>query len=381
MLIGRETSVKVILATEILHRRIIMPTNTLYHTWFLRIKELRPGQRITQVRNFVWLITGIYQSRSVYLSRIAGKVPGSAKLVSTTRRLSRLLANPAIRVREWYAPIAREWLEAQLHHLGEIRLIVDGTKIGFGHQLLIVCIAYRKRSIPIAWTWVKYVKGHSSARKQLALLSYVRGLIPGNEAVFLVGDCEFGSVAVLQQLDQWHWFYVLRQKSDTCIWLHEAEGWKTFASHVQKAGQSLWLGSGCLTSKDIYPVNLLVHWKCGEKEPWCLATNLPDRRMALQFYARRPWIEEMFGDMKKHGFDLEQTMLHHFQKLSRLTLAVVLLYVWLVSIGTRTIRNGLRHLVDRNDRRDLCIFQIGLRFVERRLSNLLPIQVPMCSFR
>jgi hypothetical protein len=63
------------------------------------------------------------------------------------------LANPAIRVREWYEPIARQWLEAQFQHLGEIRLIVDGTKIGFSHQLLIVCLAYRKRAIPIAWMW------------------------------------------------------------------------------------------------------------------------------------------------------------------------------------------------------------------------------------
>ena len=127
-----------------------MPTNTLYHTWFQRIQELRPGQRITQIRNFVWLLVGIYQSRSVCLSRIAGKVPGPAKLLSTTRRLSRLLDNAAIRVREWYEPIARQWLEAQFRNLGEIRLIVDGTKIGFRHQLLIVCLAYRKRSIPIA---------------------------------------------------------------------------------------------------------------------------------------------------------------------------------------------------------------------------------------
>jgi hypothetical protein len=81
----------------------------------------------------------------------------------------------------------------------------------------------------------------------------------------------------------------------------------------------------------------------------------------------------MFGDMKKHGFDLEQTILHHFQKLSRLTLAVALLYVWLVSVGTRTIHNGLRHLVDRHDRRNLCIFQIGLRFIERCLANLLTV--------
>ena len=56
-------------------------------------------------------------------------------------------------------------------------------------------------------------------------------------------------------------------------------------------------------------------------------------------------------------------------RLSRLTLAVALLYVWLISVGTRTIRDGLRHLVDRNDRRDLSIFQIGLRFIERSLTN------------
>lgn len=72
--------------------------------------------------------------------------------------------------------------------------------------------------------------------------------------------------------------------------------------------------------------------------------------MALQYYKRRMCIEEMFGDMKKHGFNLESTMLHTFQRLSRLTLAVTYLYVWLVSVGTRTVHAGLRQLVDRNDR-------------------------------
>lgn len=358
-----------------------MPTNTLYHTWNHRIQELRPGQRVTQVRNFVWLMVGIYQSRSVCLSRIAGKIPSSAKLLSTVRRMSRLLDNPAIRVREWYSPIARQWLEAQFRHLGEIRLIVDGTKIGFGHQLLIVCLTYRKRAIPIAWTWVRHVKGHSPTRQQLALLFYVRTLLPAGAVVFLVGDSEFGSIAVLRQLDRWHWFYVLRQKARTGIWLNEHSGWQTFGSHIHRPGQSIWLNNGYLTAKEVYPVNLLVHWKVGEKEPWCLATNLPDLRMAVKFYGRRMWIEEMFGDMKKHGFNLEKTMLRHFQRLSRLTLAVAILYVWLVSVGTRTIRSGLRHLVDRAERRDLCIFQIGLRFIDRCLINALTFQTTLCSFR
>jgi hypothetical protein len=358
-----------------------MPINHLYHTWMQRICELRPRQRITQVRNFVWLLIGIYQSRSVYLSRIAGKIPGPAKLLSTTRRLSRLLDNAAICVQEWYEPVARQWLETQLRYIGEIRLIVDGTKIGFGHQLLIVCLTYRKRAIPIAWTWVKHVRGHSTASKQLTLLAYVRKLIPARAAVFLVGDCEFGAVAVLRQLDQWHWFYVLRQKTDTGVWLNEKCGWQPFGNYIQDPGQSIWLGRSCLTAKEIYSTNLLVHWKIGEKEPWCLATNLPDRRMTLAYYARRMWIEEMFGDLKKHGFNLECTMLRHYERLSRLTLAVVLLYIWLISIGTRVVRKGLRNLVDRTDRRDLSIFQIGFRFIERCVINALIFHIALCSYR
>jgi hypothetical protein len=357
-----------------------MPINELYHNWMKQICELQPKARVTQIRNFVWLMIGIYESRSVHLSKIAGKIPGQAKLVSITRRMSRFLDNPAIRVREWYQPIAQRWLQAQWCCLGEIRLIVDGTKVGFGHQLLMVSLAYRSRAIPIAWTWVKQVRGHCGAAKQLALLNYVRQLLPVDAVVFLVGDCEFGAVEALEWLDQWKWYYVLRQKSDTCLWFNCQSEWQPFGSFASKAGESHWLGHGYLTSKNIYPTNLLIHWHIAEDDAWCLATNLPDREMTLRYYRRRMWIEEMFGDLKDHGFDLESTMLHDFLRLSRLTLAVACLYVWLISVGTRTIHSGLRHLVDRNDRRDLSIFQIGLRYIQRRLINAFPISIPLCSY-
>ncbi len=357
-----------------------MPTNSLYDTWFSRIRELRPNQRITQLRAFAWLLVGIFQSRSVSLSRIAGKIPGSAKLVSVTRRLSRLLENGSIRVRDWYEPVAQQWLEAQFHNLGEIRLIVDGTKIGFQHQLLMVSLAYRKRAIPIAWTWVKHVKGHSTAEKHLALLANVHKFLPKGAAVFLVGDTEFGPVDVLRQLDRWGWFYALRQKTRTLVWLDEQHSWQKFGSCVQKAGESHWLGAGYLTESEIYPVHLLAHWEKGEDEPWFLATNLPDRSLTLRYYRRRMWIEEMFGDLKKHGFDLESTMLRHEERLSRLTLAVALLYVWSLTTGVKTIQRGLRELVDRKERRDLSIFQIGLRLLERRLLNMLDIRISLCPY-
>ena len=78
-----------------------MPINTLYSTLFQMVCTLRPNNRITQKRNIVWLMVGIYLSHSVNLSRIAGKIPGEAKLLSYTRRLSRLLNNQAIDVRAW----------------------------------------------------------------------------------------------------------------------------------------------------------------------------------------------------------------------------------------------------------------------------------------
>jgi hypothetical protein len=51
----------------------------------------------------------------------------------------------------------------------------------------------------------------------------------------------------------------------------------------------------------------------------------------------------MFGDMKRHGFDLESTMLRHARRLSRLTLAVAMLYLWCMAMGTHGIRVGQRH--------------------------------------
>lgn len=357
-----------------------MPIGKLYRTWKEQIRALRPQQRMTQIRNFAWMMVGIYQSRSVHLSKIAGKVLGNAKLLSTVRRFERFLDNPAIEVRGWYEPIAKQWIAVQWQHLREVRLIVDGTKVGFGHQLLMVSLAYRRRSIPIAWTWVNYVRGHSDAQKQIELLKYVKTLVPKKAVVFLVGDSEFGSIQVMKQLNRWHWYYALRQKSNTGFRVGKSDAWQALGSFVKKSGDRIWLPTGFLTQQHAFPASVLVDWKADEQEPWCLATNLSNPKLVLQAYHRRMWIDEMFGDLKRHGFDLESTMLRTAEHLSRLTLVVAFLFDWLISAGAKIIHRGLRHLVDRKDRRDLCLFQIGWRFIERQLLRLLPFPLSLCTY-
>lgn len=354
-----------------------MPIRELYHTWKKKLTEIRPHERVTRLRNFAWLLSGLYNSKSIYQSKMAAKIPGQVQLLSRTRQFSRLLDNPAVRVREWYHPLASGILQA-IVAVGEVRLIVDGSKVGFGHQLLMVAVAYRKRAIPLVWTWVKGSRGHSSSLKQLALLAYVHSLLPPQAAVLLVGDNEFGAVEVQKQLNKWGWQYVLRQKGQYLVLAFGQRTARRLDSLVSKAGEITWLPKSRFTLRHLWRVNVLAYWKPGEKEPWLLATNLPQPQLVLRAYRRRMWIEEMFGDMKGHGFDLESTHLRHFQRLSRLTLAVVLLYVWLLSFGSRTIKNGQRRLVDRNDRRDYSLFRLGWHMADRKLNNEESLQI---SFR
>jgi hypothetical protein len=357
-----------------------MSVNRLYHSWLERIKQLRPKERITRLRNMAWLISGIFASRSVHLSQVASKMKGAAKLNSQIQRLSRFLDNGVIRVREWYRPIAVGLLERVIATAQEVRLVVDGSKVGFGHQLLMVSLCYRRRALPLVWTWVKGSRGHSSAHRQLALLAYVYSLLPVGVRVLVVGDSEFGANEVLRQLDQWHWHYVLRQQPNWLVQTRPGAGWQPLGTLLSQAGQSLWLPTARLTQKYAYPVTLLAYWQPGEPQPWLLATNLPTVQATLKAYRRRMWIEEMFGDFKRHGFELEATHLHHFLRLSRLTLAVSLLYVYLVAFGSRVIKSGLRHLVDRSDRRDFSIFRIGCNMLERYLANALPFHISLLPY-
>jgi hypothetical protein len=365
--IGEGTPVKLVLRNHFTERRNPMSITKLYLTWMNKITQLLPHERVTRRRNLAWLMTGIFQSKSVHLSKVASKIPGAAMLVSATRRLDRFLESPEFRVRDWYEPIVKGLLAPRAGQ--EYRLIVDGSKVGFGHQFLVITLAYRSRAIPLVWMWVRSSRGHSTSGRQLALLGYIHQLLPAEAHVLVLGDSEFGGVEVLKQLDQWHWKYVLRQKGSHLVRENDQSPWIALGSLLTQAGQSLWLGQRQLTQLHAYTVNVLAHWKIGEGEPWLLATNLPSLREALRAYERRMWIEEMFGDLKDNGFDLESTHLRSVFKLHRLTFAVVLLFLELVVSGSKIIKNGLRRLVDRSDRRDLSLFRIGLYMRERHLAN------------
>ncbi len=141
------------------------PNQRLYQLWSKDMRARRPTEHTSRLRSFVWVVVGLLLARSVYVSTIGLKIPGAATHKSKERRVQRLVDNPAIRVRQWYAPWITVVLARIVAHNLPVQLMVDGSKVGFGHQLLMVAGAYRRRALPVAWTWVKGSRGQSRSWK------------------------------------------------------------------------------------------------------------------------------------------------------------------------------------------------------------------------
>jgi len=355
-----------------------MPVNTLYATWFQVLTQLLPHERITRLRNLAWLLTGLATSRSVWLSHIAAVLPGTAQVASRVRRLDRFLENSAFDVRAWYEPYARQLLQGPSAQ--PIPLLIDSSHIGRNRQWLVVALAYRHRALPLAWDWVGCARGHSPAAQQLALLAYVRTLLPAGRPVWLVGDAEFGSIAVLQTLEAWGWGYVFRQRGQVLVRPDAHGTWQPFRRLAQPAA-TRWFPHGHLTAQQGHPTHLVAAWAAGQPHPWLLVTNLPTVAQALRAYRHRMWIEQLFGDVKGHGVHFETTHLADPAKLSRLALAVVLLYLGCVAYGSHAQQRGEGWRVDRRHRRDLSWTQLGWRLIQQCLVNALPLHWRFNPFR
>jgi hypothetical protein len=357
----------------------LKPWQRLYSNVYGALVGLLPDEVDSRITNMVWLMMGILGARSVQTGRLAAYIPLHIKKMSIVRRMERFLDNGAVRVRSWYAPIAR-WVIGAASVTGEVALVIDSTKVSSHHRLVMVGIAYRKRVVPLAWSWVRSSRGHSTTNLQLALLSYVRSLLPASACVSLVGDCEFGHMPIVLTLQEWGWDYVLRQSGHQLVDVETETDWLRLDALLTRRGDWRFVGDVCLTASRQVPTHLLLVWERHYPTPWLLATNLTNPRHILRLYHRRMWIEETYGDLKDNGFDVERSALCHFLRLSRLTLAVVLLYVWFIAFGTELVKQGLHTHVDRSNRRDLSLFRIAWDFLQRTLLFDLPFTVSFCPF-
>lgn len=347
----------------------------LYHNVHHWITQHLPVLRKPTRATLGWLMTGLCLSRHVHLSKIASHRPGRVTLCSRIRQLRRWLANSAVEVRSLYAAVTRR-LVRRAAEQGRLRLLIDVLELSGRRQILMLALAYRRRAIPLLWQ-VRRGKGVTDAKTQIALVRALLPQIPGDAEVVVIGDGEFHAVAFMQWIREQGWHFCVRLHADTRVQLAEGAWMRLDAVEIAPGECRTRVGVH-VTERHAYgPVNLLLCWARGEEEPWRLATSLPPEARIGQLYSRRMWIEELFGDLQGGGFRLEQSRLYAAERLDRLLLALALVYVWLLHVGSYVIKRGWRRRVDRNDRRDRSLVEIGRYWIQHCLCNGHPPPVAL----
>jgi hypothetical protein len=346
-----------------------------------RLAEFHPDLHRYRLDNLAWLITGIHEAQHVHLSKIADYRAGNASLTSKIRQQRRFLANEAIEPMTLYRPMARRLLEQAAAAHERLRLLMDVVELPGNRQVLMLSLTYRRRALPLLWS-VERRAGKTDADRQIALLNRLEpllvGLFPDKTRPILVADGEFHSVALIEHLDAIGWGFCLRLPSSTYV--HLPDGRLCPLSDLELAqGERAYLDGVYLTAEQAYgPISIAAYWGAGEEAPWFIVTDEKEASyLTLRTYSRRMWTEELFGDLQGGGLHVHRSRVYEPERFSRLLVAACLVYLWLMHVGAYVIKRGWRNLVDRADRRDRSVVEIGRHWVRRQC---LHEQVPRVHF-
>jgi len=322
-------------------------------------------------KTLAMMVTGLFLGRHAQLWEIALWVPLPIQLTSLVRRFERFVADPRVKVAAFFHP----FVLAGITCLGNetAYLILDCTQAGQKCRTLVVGLAYHGTVLPLAWQSCKGKKGHLKGEFHRALLQQVYPYLRHHRRVILLGDAEFSNEPVIRWLLTVNWGFVLRfqhsyqlQTSPTTDWQSAQQLYQ--ASQLQPGQVKQWSNLVYTQEHQISDLSVTVYWGEQEPEPWCLVSNLPAGEQLHLIYPMRFWIETLFGNHKSRGFQLARTHLTDPEQIDRLVLALAMATYITLGLGTELIVSGLTKWVDRTDRRDLSLFQLGWRYLYRLLA-------------
>ena len=294
----------------------------LYHA-HLSEKLTRSNYLLT-----ILLIQVVQSIKEVTLESIATKLAMPIKFESRRKKVQRFLSDNEWDLDDIWLPLVVSWIQGSISQDSVIYLAIDRTKWQ-SSNILMVSMIWRKRAIPIYWK-ILDKQGNSTLENQQLVLTPVFAALSEYRLVVL-GDREFCSVTLANWLRIKTVGFCLRLKKNVCIKTEE-ELWIELKILELKPGNSFFNQE--VTIRKTAPLegfNLAGKWlgkyrNITTKEPWYILTSLADSQAAVDAYAKRFGIEEMFRDFKSGGYNLEKTNLTT-NRLSKLLILLSLVYL------------------------------------------------------
>jgi hypothetical protein len=243
----------------------------LYHQLHHALKQVGKWGRPESMQTLALLMTGIFHSRDVRLSRMAEHVPLDIQEDSVAQRFRRWLKNPRVDERAIYDPVARMLLVSLRHT--RLRIQIDRTLVDDRFNVLMLSLAYRRRAIPLVWMVLPH-RGNSTFMEREELLSHLADLLPVNATVLILGDREFGTPEMMRSVRVYDWDYCLRVKRTHYVYLTTTRQWVQLRDLAPEPGTRYYLTDVHLTlSHDYGPIHCALACDETSDDPWFIATN------------------------------------------------------------------------------------------------------------
>lgn len=270
-------------------------------------------------------VLGLIQSRNVQFCQVAQHLNDKAKVACNEVRIQDFFREVDLN----YHYVAMLLLSL-LPKGKKLRLCIDRTEWDFGmHQvnILMVVVGYRDFTVPLYWEMLDNNSGNSSCEQRNDLLGLCIGLMGTERIGLVIGDREFVGHRWLKYLKDRGIHFVMRLPKHHTI--HRLDGRiQTVTTLALSENKPLAL-CDCLVNGVVGHVWVMLL----ENGDYLFLFGTVEVKFIGQLYRKRWSIEACFQNMKKRGFDLEDTHLQDDGKLKKLVALVSLAYAFCASLG------------------------------------------------
>lgn len=347
-----------------------MQAKTVLHKVVTQVSCGMHARRRTALEALVW---SAMRGQALTVTDLGRGLEGDAREKHCIKRADRLLSNSHLQSEReaLYGRLCRWLIGAEVHPV----ILVDWSDLDAtkGFQVLRASLAVAGRAL----TLYEAVHGRETALKaaaERAFLETLQQCLPAGCCPIVVADAGFRT-PWFKAVEALGWYWVARIRHRHLVQFEAGGSWTAVkALHEQANKTPRLLGDVRLTQGNPHACRLVVYrgeahgrhrltrfgkraqsrasekQAQGGREPWVLATNLPDRitlaHKVVRLYASRMQIEEAFRDLKstRFGLGFEQHRTTRSERLGVLLLiaALALMVLWLIGAAAREHRQA-RH--------------------------------------
>lgn len=314
----------------------------------------------------VKMVISLMIIQTVNLKKIANSMFGNAIVNSNYRRLQRFFSS----CRFDYNGLAKLLFNMFNFNQGKHYLILDRTNWQWGKSdinVLFLCIAYKKVSIPIFWL-VLNKKGNSSTMERIAVIQRFIKVFGKNNIAGVLGDREFVGKKWFSYLEDGglSYYFRIKKDADTTNSSGKSISVHWLFMHLSLNEPILIEGKRKIYGHHVYITGMKI-----EDDYLIVITNKEppkdDPYEAIKIYSVRWEIESMFGCLKSKGFNFEDTHLIKRERIKKMVAVLALAFCWAHRTGEWRNQNEKIIKIKKHGRPQYNLFRYGLDWINEKL--------------